>query len=455
MKRNSIRRPGAAGARAAGAAFLLAASLLAHGASRPNVLLIYTDDQGSGDLHCYGAKDLVTPNADALAASGIRFTQFYSAAPVCSPSRAALLTGRYPQRAGVPGNVSSMAGHAGMPGSQLTLAELLHDAGYFTAHVGKWHLGYTRDTMPNAQGFDHSFGHMGGCIDNYSHFFYWSGPNRHDLHRNGIEVFAPGRYFPDLMVEEINRLLEQRPPDRPFFIYWALNVPHYPYQGDAKWYRYYEHRLPCPRNLYAAFVSTLDERIGRVLRRLEALGLREDTIVIYQSDNGHSVEERAHRGGGSAGPYRGHKFSLFEGGIRLPAIISWPGHLPAGEVRDQLATACDWLPTVLDLCGVPLPPRRLDGVSLRPLLESSAAPPAHRVFHWQSGGSRAKPQWAVREGPWKLVVHGVGAGPDEQIFLGNLDQDVSERRNLAAAHPDIVQRLRRLHDAWLNEVKKQ
>ncbi|MCP5523971.1 MAG: sulfatase-like hydrolase/transferase [Verrucomicrobiales bacterium] len=437
-----------------GLAVLAPATTDLHAATRqPNVLLIYADDQGSVDANCYGAKDLVTPNLDALAARGVRFTQFYSAAPVCSPSRAALLTGRYPQRAGVPGNVSSAEGHAGMPTSQITLAEMLHDAGYFTAHVGKWHLGYTPETMPNGQGFDHSFGHMGGCIDNFSHFFYWNGPNRHDLHRNGTEVFENGRFFPDLMVEEIERLLET-PRSQPFFIYCAFNMPHYPYQGDAKWYRYYTDRLPYPRNLYAAFISTLDERVGRVLRKLEALGLREDTIVIYQSDNGHSTEERAHLGGGNAGPYRGHKFSLFEGGIRLPAVISWPGRIPEGQVRHQMATACDWLPTVLDLCGVSPAEQQIDGFSLRPVLASATAPSPHERFHWQSGGGRQTPQWAVREGPWKLVVNGLETMPEERIFLSNLDRDVSETHNEAADQPGLVQHLTALHEEWARTVNQ-
>ncbi|NQV23435.1 MAG: sulfatase-like hydrolase/transferase, partial [Rhodopirellula sp.] len=146
-------------------------------ARQPNVVLIYTDDQGSVDVNCYGTKDLITPSLDDLASRGVRFTQFYAAAPVCSPSRAAMLTGRVPQRAGVPGNVSSDHGKAGMPTEQITIAEMMKKAGYATGHVGKWHLGYTPETMPNGQGFDSSFGHMGGCIDNWSHFFYWNGPN--------------------------------------------------------------------------------------------------------------------------------------------------------------------------------------------------------------------------------------------------------------------------------------
>ncbi len=429
-----------------------ALTLSLNAADRPNVLLIYADDLGSVDLNCYGATDLVTPHLDSLAERGVRFTQFYSAAPVCSPSRAALLTGRYPQRAGVPGNVSSSAGHAGMPTSQTTLAELLAPAGYYTAHVGKWHLGYTPETRPNGQGFDYSFGHMGGCIDNYSHFFYWNGPNRHDLHRNGVEVFEDGRFFPDLMVEEIEAILEHRGQE-PFFIYWAFNVPHYPYQGDEKWLRYYRDRLPYPRDLYAAFMSTLDERIGEVLRKLDALGLRDDTIIIFQSDNGHSEEERAHRGGGSAGPYRGQKFSLFEGGIRLPAIISWPNRLAQGETRDQLATACDWLPTLLDYCEVPLPSDlRLDGKSLRSVIKSPSAPSPHSAFHWESGGPRTKRQWAVRSGDWKLVANPRGGRVGESLFLSNLAKDFTETRNLAHEYPEMVEKLRSLHQDWQLEV---
>ncbi len=276
-------------------------------AAKPNVIVIMADDQGSVDLGCYGATDLHTPHTDALAGQGVRFTQFYSGAPVCSPSRACLLTGRYPVRAGVPGNCASQRGGKGaLPDTEVTLAEMFKAAGYATAHIGKWHLGYTPETQPNAQGFDHSFGHMGGCIDNYSHFFYWSGPNIHDLHRNGAEVFCDGEYFPGLMVREAAGFLQENK-DRPFFLYYALNTPHYPYQGDAKWLKHFEH-LPYPRNLYAAFLASQDERVGALLAHVDALGLRERTIIAFQSDNGHSTEERAHFGGGSAGPYRGAKF---------------------------------------------------------------------------------------------------------------------------------------------------
>jgi arylsulfatase A len=422
---------------------------------RPNVILVYADDQGSVDVNCYGAKDLMTPSLDGLAERGVRFTQFYAAAPVCSPSRAALMTGRVPQRAGVPGNVSSTLGHDGMPAEQVTIAEMMKKAGYVTGHIGKWHLGYTPETMPNGQGYDYSFGHMGGCIDNWSHFFYWQGPNRHDLWQNGNHIWRDGEYFPELMVEEGHRFIEENK-DRPFFMYWAINLPHYPLQGTEKWRAKYEH-LPSPRNKYAAFISTMDEHIGLLLAKLDELDLRDDTIVIYQSDHGHSTEERTFGGGGSAGPYRGAKFSLFEGGIRVPAMISWPGKLPAGVVRGQMATNCDWMPTIAGLCGVEIPDRKLDGRSLVEVIKSDDAVSPQQTFHWQSGGGR-NPQWAVRDGDWKLIANPNDTSrrapltKDDQRFLVNLSADVTEMTNLASEHPDVVKRLEKLHQEWLVEL---
>jgi arylsulfatase A len=427
---------------------ILAASIgLAAEAAKPNVIVILTDDQGTVDLGIAGTKDIETPHLDALARRGVRFTQFYAAAPVCSPSRAGLLTGRHPIRAGMPGNAPSEPGKPGMPADEITIAELLKAAGYATGHVGKWHLGFSPATMPLGQGFDFSFGHMGGCIDNYSHFFYWSGPNRHDLQLNGQEFHAPGRFFGDLMVEQATSFL-RRSQRRPFFLYFAINAPHYPYQGDVKWLAHYAH-LKYPRKLYAAFLSTMDERIGRLMAELDKLGLRGQTVVIVQSDHGHSTEERAHFGGGSAGRYRGAKFSLFEGGIRVPAIVSWPGHIPQGQVRSQMAYGCDWLPTIAELCGVALPQRTLDGKSLLPVIRSAEVPSPHDVLHWQFGSS-----WAVRAGDWKLlydVLDTTNRAPGERIrgpFLVNLHADPSETTNLAATHAEETARLTRLRSEW-------
>ena len=430
----------------------LAESALA--AERPNVIFIMSDDQGSVDLGCYGSKDLVTPHTDALAASGVRFTQFYSASPVCSPSRAGMLTGRWPVRTGVAGNCSSHKGGKGaLPAGEITMAEMFKAAGYATAHIGKWHLGYTPETLPLAQGFDHSFGHMGGCIDNYSHFFYWNGPNIHDLWRNGSEVLYDGQYFPDLMVNEASRFMAEHC-DKPFFIFYALNTPHYPYQGDAKWLRKFEN-LPYPRNLYAATVAAQDQRLGELFAKVDELGLRERTIIIFQSDNGHSTEERAHFGGGSAGPFRAAKFSLFDGGIHLPAIISWPGKVPQNEVRDQLSHGCDWLPTLAELTGVKTPDAPLDGRSLVKVIANAKAPSPHDGYalHWQVGEG-AKAEWALREGDWKLVGKTRDTTDGQAIksvefFLSNLKDDPGETTNLATKHPETLKRLRQLHENYL------
>jgi len=438
-----------------GAARLAAGTKTKNTKRKPNVVLILLDDQGSIDLNCYGAKDLHTPNLDRLAKRGTRFTQFYVGAPVCSPSRAALLTGRYPQRAELVGNASSRRNHAGMPGRQITIAEVLKKAGYTTGHIGKWHLGYTPETMPNAQGFDYSFGHMGGCIDNYSHFFYWSGPNLHDLWRNGKEVWYEGQFFGDLMVNECNAFIEKHK-DEPFFLYWAINQPHYPLQPKKKFREMYA-EMDEPRRSYAAFVSTADEMIGQVIRKIDELGLREDTIIIYFSDHGHSVEERANYGGGDSGPYRGHKFTLWEGGIRVPAIVSWPGHFPQNAVRDQMVVSIDWLPTIAYYCGAKIN-HKIDGENISAVIESDKAASPHKTFFWDRGKDG---HWAVRDGDWKLVKNGPATKdrgldlPPAETFLSNLAEDVTETKNLADKYPEIVQRLTKLHEKWIAEASQQ
>lgn len=416
---------------------------------KPNVILILTDDQGSLDMGIYGSPNLVTPNMDKLAKSGIRWNQFYAASPVCSPSRAGLLTGLTPQAAGVPGNVGLTA--EGMPSNRVTIAEQMKGAGYKTALIGKWHLGHHDDTIPNAQGFDHQFGHLVGCIDNYSHFFYWNGPNKHDLFRNNQEVHYPGRYFPDMMVEETVNFMQENKED-PFFVYFAINLPHYPYQGDPEWLEFYKD-LPKERRYYNAFMSTMDSRIGQLLDGVDKLGLKEDTIVIFQSDHGHSTEERAFFGGGYSGPYRGAKFSLLEGGIRVPAIISWPGKIAGNQVRDQFAVACDWYPTILDLCGIPQPKHKLDGKSLVEVIENKDAKTSHKVFNWERGG-----QWSVREGDWKLNHNVMDTTTKKRVTekglkLFNISQDPSEKNDIAKKHPDVVARLKAHHEAWLKTLK--
>ena len=419
--------------------------------AKPNVILVYTDDQGSVDAGCYGSNDLRTPTIDHLAETGIRFTNMYAPSAICSASRAGLLTGRIPARAGVPGNVSSSKGVAGMPSSEMTLAELFKSNGYATGHIGKWHLGYTPETMPNGQGFDYSFGHMGGCIDNYSHFFYWVGPNRHDLWKQGKEIWRDGEYFGDLMVDECKEFID-RQKDKPFFVYWAINWPHYPLQATNKWRDFYE-ELPHPRNKYAAFMSTTDELVGHVLDHLKKRELRENTIFIFQSDHGHSVEERTFGGGGSAGPYRGHKGNLFEGGIKVPSVVSWPQGIPQGEIRDQFVTGTDWWPTLAELSGSEIPDGlHLDGKSMVKVIHSKEAQSPHDEYYWQLGNKNG--QWVVREGDWKLYARarenirpeGIPElnKDDKKFFLVNLAKDPGEQRNWASENPSQLMRLENL-----------
>jgi len=420
-------------------------------ATRPNVIIIYTDDQGTIDVNSFGASDLHTPNMDRIASSGIRFTQFYAAAPVCSPSRAALMTGKTPLAAGLPGNASSQKGNDGMPANQVTIAEVLKENGYVTGHVGKWHLGYTKATMPLGQGFDYSFGHMGGCIDNYSHFFYWHGPNRHDLWENNEEVWMDGAYFQDLMEEKASAFIAQNK-DKAFFLYYAINLPHYPLQGTAKWRTHYKD-LEHPRDKYAACVSTVDERIGTLLDQLESLGIRDNTIIIFQSDHGHSMEERTFGGGGNAGIYRGSKFSLFEGGIRVPAMISWPSKIPQGEARDQLAVNVDWFPTILDFCEISYDENLLDGRSLSNVIFNKAPTP-HDSFCWYSNENR----WAVRAGAWKLLKNPIDPTnktpllPGDSLFLVNLKQHPEEQQNQIEGNKEILGRLIQTYTNWRESV---
>lgn len=416
-------------------------------AKRPNIIFILTDDQGSIDMNCYGSKDLKTPNMDALAETGVRFSQFYVAAPVCSPSRASLLTGLNPYAAGLPGNASSHQGHAGMPSDRITIAEALKEHGYKTAHIGKWHLGFTPETMPIGQGFDYSFGHMGGCIDNFSHFFYWNGPNRHDLFRNGQEVWKDGEYFPSLMVEEAKEFINDNQND-PFFLYFAINLPHYPLQPELKWREHYKD-LPHPRSDYAAFVSTIDDKVGELMSYLEEKDMRKNTVIIIQSDHGHSVEQRTFGGGGNAGPFRGAKFSLFEGGIRVPAIISWPENLPHGTTFTEMAVNVDWFPTILNICNKP-DGYNTEGHNLLPYLNGEKEGTPHEQFIWKNGIS-----WAIREGNWKLIgnpqdpVNPKSLDPNnDRYFLANLKLDSTEQTNFAAEHPGIVDKLIEKYLEW-------
>ena len=435
---------------------------------RPNVVFILTDDQGTLDANCYGSTDLYTPAMDMLAANGVRFTQAYSHT-VCCPARAMLMTGRHPQRSSVNSWVQGrMHGPKGinMFESEVTIAEALQKAGYRTGLFGKWHLGAHPDHEPTKQGFDEFFGIRAGFIDNYVHY-HLHGTGHHDLYEGTKEVFHRGEYFPDMITDRAMSFIE-RNQDRPFFLYYALNIPHYPEQSLARYGKRYEH-MPEPRRSYAAMISTTDDYIGRVLTQLEVLELLDDTIIVFMSDNGYSAEDYqikvdhhtsgypkghnygANGGGGNTGKWIGHKGTFLEGGIRVPAILSYPGKLPKGIVRDQAVTGMDWYPTVLELCGLDVPSGiKLDGYSVLPLVRDREAPSRYGVMHWQWQKS-----WMVREGDWKFIVNGkhqINGKKADAVYLANLADTQPEQKNHAKQNPGIVERLTRLHNDWANEV---
>ena len=318
--------------------------------------------------------------------------------------------------------------------------------------MGKWHLGFSWETSPNAQGFDSFFGHHSGCIDFYSHTFYWHGnePHHHDLYRNREEVHEEGQYMTHLITREATAFIDAHR-NEPFLLYVPFNAPHYPMHAPTEYVDAYAD-LPRERRLYAAMVTAMDESIGAIVDRLDKHQLRDDTMELFMSDNGPTPAARANGWGGSSGPFRDHKFSLFEGGIRMPAILSWPGRVPLNETRGQLTIAMDVFATVADAIQATLPEgRTIDGRSWLPFLENNAAP-GHETLYWSWAA-----QDAVRQGKWKLVHNGIitlgmskqrrADGPNK-TFLANLDADPGEEINLAERHPEVVKQLLALRDDW-------
>lgn len=422
----------------------------------PNIVVFYADDLGNGDLGCYGCDDIRTPSIDALAASGVRFTNYYSPAPICAPSRAAMLTGRYPRRAGMSNikNVASTLHSTGLNTQEVTFAELAKTKGYATAVFGKWHLGSTYECHPNSQGFDAFFGHLSSCIDSYSHMFYASEPYHHDLWRNRQEVFEGGQHMTDLITREATRFIDEHADD-PFVIYVAYNTPHYPMVSQAKYLQMYEH-LPRLRRFHAALVAGLDDSVGQIIQRLRDRQLIQDTLVFFASDNGAANRSQRGEGGGSNAPYREYKRSLFDGGVSVPGIVSWPGTIPAGQTRDQLAIGMDVFTTIADIIGAELPEyRTIDGRSWMPLLKDPAKT-AHEALFFEWAG-----QYATRWNQWKLVRNGLfnqyvdrhnRAQGDDYIFLADTKADPGEETNLARQYPDVVTKMSAMHARWRRSI---
>lgn len=440
---------------------LLAASLLASAASllaaaaptQPNVLLIVADDLGYNDVGFQGGRDIPTPQLDRLAASGVRCTNGYVSYPVCSPSRAGFITGRYQQRFGHEFNPRWQS-EDGLPLSQPTMADALRAAGYTTGIVGKWHLGSRPLHHPNRRGFDEFYGFLGGGHRYLpgSHVDVEVGAGKKagttpdaehagPMLRNASEEPEP----PELTTrlgEEARSFVERhgRGP-KPWFLYLAFNAPHTPLQARADMLKKFASITDERRRTYAAMVATVDEAVGRVLDALDASGQRQRTLVFFFSDNGGPMTKR-NANASHNGILRGQKGDVFEGGIRVPFLVSWPGRLPAGGSYDQPVIALDVLPTALAAAGAKrdpgLPP--LDGVDLLPFLTGSNQAAPHARLFWRMDAGAA---FAVREGKWKWFRTYENA---PQLY--DLSTDPGERNDLAGKHPDIAARLAGAAAEW-------
>lgn len=432
-------------------------------AKQPNYIIFMTDDQGYGDLSCMGNTDFVTPNIDTLANNGARFTNWYCGSPVCSPSRASLLTGRYPGNAGVR---SILAGHrkaSGLLPETPTIAAALKKLGYGTSLIGKWHLGLKEESRPNKNGFDYFYGFMAGCIDYFSHVFYWGMADghtnpTHDLWENDKEIHENGSYMTELITEkaikDVRRFTEE---EKPFILYIGYNAPHYPMHAPKKYMDRFTH-LTWDRQVMAAMISAVDDGVGDIVDELKRCGQYENTCIFYQSDNGPSRESRNWMDGcpdpyygGLTGGLKGHKFSLFEGGISVPGILSWPGHIPSGQVIEEPCAAMDIFPTFLKAAGGDPSAYELDGEDIMEVVTSQAASP-HEYLFWEM-----EDQTAVRYGKYKLVLNGrlvEGEEVQDEVFLSDLSTDRSEQKNLAKEMPELVAELKKVALEWRDQLEE-
>jgi len=413
----------------------------------PNFIIVMADDLGYGDLSVYDGW-IETPHLDRMAAEGLRFTDFHSSGAVCSPTRAGLMTGRYQQRAGIPGVVFADPEREehddGLQPAEVTFAEVLGQAGYRTAMFGKWHLGYLRKYNPIHQGFDQFRGFVSGNVDYFSHvdqvgnYDWW----------NGAELVNEHGYTTKLVTKHALRFIENKR-DQPFCLYMAYAAPHSPYQGpDGAGFRipgrsmvFQDRDTTRMRSAYRQMVQVMDDGLGQVMAKLERLELARETFVLFFSDNGASPR-------GSNRPLRGHKGTVWEGGHRVPAIAWWPGRIEAGRITSELAISLDVMPTLLDLAGVDGPSNRvMDGMSLAPLLFEEASDEERQLF-WAHGD-----QLAMRSGPWKLVLRAPGQPGNGQPALYNLEQDLDESHDLAEKYPGRVRTMRAALRAWQEDVE--
>ena len=422
--------------------------------NRPNIIYIMADDLGYGDLGCYGQNTIKTPNIDKLAEEGMRFTDHYAGSTVCAPSRCCLMTGFHTGHALVRGNA-----RVPLRPSDVTIAELLKEAGYSTGIIGKWGLGEPDSTgIPNRQGFDYWFGYLNQRhAHNYYPEYLWRNEEKVELknevnHVIGGQDRTPGgvatkrvEYSHDLYAEDALGFVEKNK-DNPFFLYLALTIPHANNEAGNEGMEvpslepYADKDWPEPQKGHAAMITRMDGDIGRLMAKLKELRLDKNTFVMFTSDNG------PHKEGGadptffnSSGPLQAYKRALYEGGIRVPMIARWPGRIKAGSISDHVSAFWDFLPTCCDLVGAEAP-EGIDGISMVPtLLGRPGEQREHDYLYWEFH-EQGKRQ-AVRMGDWKGIRQNVAKNPDGPIELYNLKNDISEKSNVAVRHPSIVAKI--------------
>jgi arylsulfatase A-like enzyme len=411
---------------------------------KPNVVLIIADDLGYGDLSSYGAPDIKTPNLDRLAREGVRLTDYYNA-PTCTPTRAALITGRYQQRVlleyPLDTQVASGDLDRGLPVTGRSLPQLVKNAGYATGLVGKWHLGFRPEFSPNAHGFDYFFGYKAGYIDWYTHV---RGDGADDVWENDKPIKVDG-YFDRETVRRAEKFIGDHA-RAPFFLEVALGAPHWPFQSphhasvalitNGSMYQQAADPNPPSRADYAAIVEEADTNVGAILAALQRANLAQNTLVIFISDNGGEWLSRN-------APMFHRKGTVWEGGIRVPAIMRWPAGLPAGKVSAQMAITMDLTRTILGVSGADVGGARLEGADLLPLLKGSSAP-VERTFFWRNTTQRA-----MRRGNLKVVLDG------GQQLLFDVVKDPAERSDLAAVHPGVVAAFKQQIEAWEKDVNDE
>ena len=416
--------------------------------ARPNIVYFLVDDLGSADVGFMGSKDVRTPNIDRLAKEGVVLQSFY-VQPVCSPTRAALLTGRYATHTGVY-TVVRPGAPWGLPLAERTLPKALREAGYTTAICGKWHLGeFQPQYMPTHRGFDHQYGHMFGALDYFTHIR----DGKPDWYRDDKPLQEEG-YTTHLVAKEACRLIREQPADKPLFLYVPFNGVHAPYEVPPEYKKAFPN-LSGNRQTMAAMLAAVDEAIGQITTALTEKGLRENTLIVFSSDNGGPAPDRVSRNT----PLRAGKGTIYEGGIRACAFATWPGHIPAGTTVKEPMHAVDWYPTLLKLAGASLEQKlALDGLDVWPMLTEGAKSPHDAILLAGTVPSKA----AIRMGDWKLLLNASEQNAEEaspsgdqataKVELYNLAEDISESKDLAASRPEKVKEMRTRLEVFLKNA---